>query len=88
MSRTPERPLGQVLATAWDDFVPQRPNRPPWHQPTLREVQVAYTGNIVIVPLEVADRVQLHNLGAPSDYRDDLEFFDWTPAGWGGSAAA
>jgi hypothetical protein len=83
MSSTPERPLGQVLATAWDDFAPERPNRAPWHQPTLRGYELAATGNVIEVPLLVADRVQLGNLGVPSDYRDELEPFDWTPAGWG-----
>lgn len=77
------RPLGDVLAHAWSDFVPKHPERPPWHQPTLRGVELAYTGNICTVPLIVADRVHLHGLDRPSLDRDDLEPTDWTPAGWG-----
>ncbi len=81
---TTQRPLGEVLARAYGwEFEPRDPTRPPWAQPSLRGVEHAYTGNVAVVPLERADRVQLHNLDRPSDERDDLEPFDWTPAGWG-----
>ena len=52
-----ERPLDQVLATALDDFEPERPNRAPWHRSTVRGVQHAYTGNVVTVSL-VARRLE------------------------------
>ena len=78
-----ERPLDQVLVTAVEDFEPERPDRAPWHRSTLRHVEHAYTGNVVTVPLVVADRVHLGNVDRASDERDDLEWFDSTPAGWG-----
>lgn len=79
-------PLDRVLTRAWGDFTPKRPGRAPWHRPSHRPVKVAYTGNLITVPLEVADRVQLRGLDRPSWLRDDLEPFDWTPAGWGVSS--
>jgi hypothetical protein len=83
MSST-ERPLADVLHTTPGDFTPAHPNRPPWHQPTLREVELVSTGNIVTVPLVLADRVRLHGLEAPSWDRDDLEPTDWMRGpGWG-----
>lgn len=78
-----DRPLDQVLVTALDDFVPERPNRAPWHRSTLHHVEHAHTSNVVTVPLVVADRVHLRNVARASDERDELEPFDWTPAGWG-----
>lgn len=78
-----ERPLDQVLVTAVEDFEPERPNRAPWHQPTKPTPQVASTGNVVTVPLVVADRVHLRNVDRASDERDELEPVDWTPLGWG-----
>jgi hypothetical protein len=77
-----ERPLGDVLARALGDFTPEHPNRPPWHRPTLRGVEVAYTGNVAVVRLDRADRVELHGLDWPSDERDELEPTDWMPVGW------
>jgi hypothetical protein len=35
------------------------------------------------VPLAIADRPRLCGLAEPSWERDDLEPFDWMPAGWG-----
>ena len=76
------RPLDQVLAHAWGDFVPERPSRPPWHQPTLGYAEHAYTGNLVTVPLQVADRVKLIGLDRPSwDWGENFE--DHTLASWG-----
>jgi hypothetical protein len=78
------QPLGEVLATAWDDFTPEHPRRAPWHQPTLRGVEVAYTGNVVVVPLHEADTAKLQRLDRPSDERDWLEPGDWMAGpGWG-----
>lgn len=81
-ARLSERPLGDVLTHAWGDFYPELPDRPPWRRMRLREIEVASTGNVAEVPVVIADRVVLHELAAPSDYRDDLEPTDWTPAGW------
>ena len=83
---TADRPLGEVLARSLGDFTPQHPNRAPWHRPTLRYVEVAITDNRAVVPLAIADRVQLRGLDRPTGWRDDLEPLDWTPAGWGVSA--
>jgi hypothetical protein len=81
------QPLDQVLARALGDFVPERPDRPPWHQPTLDQVQVAATGVVAVVPLAIADRVRLSGLDrrVPDPYAELPE--DHTPAGWGVSAA-
>jgi hypothetical protein len=76
-------PLGDVLRTAITDFQPEHPEREPWHQPTLRGVELAITDNRRVVRLEVADRVKLRNLDHVTFDRDYLEPFDWTPAGWG-----
>jgi hypothetical protein len=77
-------PLDQVLLRNAGDFTPAHPNRPPWHQPTLREVQLVSTGNVATVPLALADRVYLHGLDAPSWERDWLEPGDWMRGpGWG-----
>lgn len=79
-----ERPLGEVLSRrSPDDFEPQTPDRAPWHRETLDYVEHATTGNVVTVPLVVADRVTLHGLDRPSDDRDDLEPGDWHPVTWG-----
>jgi hypothetical protein len=78
-----ERPLSDVLRTAIPDFTPEHPQRAPWQREQLDHVEHAYTGNIIIVPLKIADRVHLRGLDRPSDERDDLEPSDWTPAGWG-----
>lgn len=78
-----DRPLGDVLVHAWDEFTPEHPERRPWRQPTLRGVELAYTGNVAVVRLERADTVELHGLGRPSWEQDWLEPTDWTPAGWG-----
>jgi hypothetical protein len=75
-------PLYRVLRRTWGDFTPERPRRSPWLQPTLRSVEVATTGNVVTVPLAVADRAQLRNLSRPTRVRDDLEPTDWMAVGW------
>jgi hypothetical protein len=77
------RPLDQVLAHAWGDFTPEHPGRAPWLQPMRGRVELAYTGNVVTVPLGVADRVCLHGLDRPSWSQDELEPTDWMPVGWG-----
>lgn len=81
------QPLDQVLLTNPQDFTPEHPRRAPWHQPTLRRVEVAHTGNFAVVNLRKADRAQLRGLDRPSWDRDHLEPFDWTPAGWGVSGS-
>lgn len=80
------RPLDQVLTDAWQDFTPAHPNRPPWHRAQFGRVEVAYTGDVAVVPLEVADRVRLHGLDRPSCDVDDMLFEDQLPASWGVSA--
>jgi hypothetical protein len=83
-SSTPERPLSTVLVLTPGDFTPARPTRAPWHQPTLRSVELVATGNVVTVPLVLAGRVQLRGLDQPSFDRDDLEPTDWMRGpGWG-----
>ncbi|MGZ4185012.1 MAG: hypothetical protein ACXVSF_06465 [Solirubrobacteraceae bacterium] len=82
------RPLDQVLAQSLDDFTPQAPNRAPWARMDASPCEHASTGNVVTVPLIVADRVHLRNLDRPS-YEQDWETgepTDWTPLGWGVSA--
>ena len=83
MSSTPTRPLGDVLAHRSGDFVPQHPERAPWWQPRSIVDEVAATDNRAVVPLLIADRVQLARLGRPTGVRDDLEPSDWTPQGFG-----
>ncbi|HEX4187082.1 MAG TPA: hypothetical protein VHY83_04205 [Solirubrobacteraceae bacterium] len=85
MSATDERPLGDVLLRAWGGFDPAHSERPPWHQPTidLDRVEFAVTDNRRVVNLAVADRVHLRGLERPTYERDWLEYFDWTPPGWG-----
>jgi hypothetical protein len=78
-----ERPLGDVLLHAIPDFTPEHPERAPWQRDQLDHVEHAHTGNIIIVPLKVADRVHLRGLDRPSYEQDCLEPSDWTPAGWG-----
>jgi hypothetical protein len=75
-------PLYRVLQRSWDHFTPEHPNRRPWLQPALRRVEVAYTGNVLTVPLAVADRVQLRGLGRPTNEQDWLEPTDWMTVGW------
>ena len=77
------RPLDQVLGGAWQDFTPAHPERPPWHRPQLGRVELAYTDDVVTVPLEIADRVRLHGLDRPSWEVDDMLFEDQLPASWG-----
>ena len=77
------RPLGDVLLHASGDFTPERPERAPWHQTTLRHFELASTGNLATVRLERAANVHLHGLDRPSWDQDWLEPSDWTPAGWG-----
>jgi hypothetical protein len=78
-----ERPLGEVLRTAIPDYEPEHPERAPWQREQLDRVQHAYTGNVVVVNLKLADRVHLRGLDRPSYEQDWLEPSDWTPAGWG-----
>jgi hypothetical protein len=81
---TTERPLNDVLLRVpFADFTPTHPDRPPWAHERLEGVQHAYTGNVAVVNLAVADRVQLRNLDQPSYDQDWLEYGDWTRAGWG-----
>jgi hypothetical protein len=82
-----DRPLSDVILQAPEDFTPAHPRRAPWHQPTIRRYQLASTGNVAVVPLEVA-RVCLRRLGRPSWEQDWLEPADWTRAGWGVAPAA
>jgi hypothetical protein len=84
--RIGERSLADVLRHAWGDFTPARPNRPPWHQPTLdySRLEIAITDNRRVISLAAADRVQLQGLESPTDERDDLEPGDWMRGpGWG-----
>jgi hypothetical protein len=81
---TLERPLSDVLLRTPIDFTPAHPDRRPWHQPTLRSVELASTGIVATVPLAIADRVHLHGLDQPSWERDWLEPTDWMRGpGWG-----
>ena len=77
------KPLGEVLSRARGDFVPARPGRKPWVQPSGEPIEIAYTGITHIVPLSVADRVHLIGVGWPSTWQDDLEPGDWMPVTWG-----
>ncbi|MFZ0379289.1 MAG: hypothetical protein WCD11_02060 [Solirubrobacteraceae bacterium] len=77
-----ERPLGDVLAQARGDFIPQRPELAPWARSKLTHVRHASTGNVVTVPLIVADRVRLHGLDRALSEQDDF-LEDWTRDGWG-----
>jgi hypothetical protein len=56
-----DRPIDQVLARA-DEFGVQRPDEPPWLQSEVRSVEHASTGDVVRVPLGVADRANVHGL--------------------------
>ena len=40
------------------------------------------TGNVAVVPLVKADRVQLHGLDRASEWQNDLELTDWMAVGW------
>jgi hypothetical protein len=78
------RPLDQVLTRAFYDFVPEHPERAPWHRERLDRVEHAYTGNVAVVNLAAADRVKLRNLDSPSWDQDWLEPGDWRRGpGWG-----
>ena len=74
------RALADVIAYAWPDFVPERPERRPWQRSHPR-FELAHTGNVVTVPLRIADRVTLHGLDRPSFEQDEF-FEDWTREGW------
>ena len=77
-------PLGEVLSRrSLDGFTPQHPDRHPWAQPTLDHVELAYTGDVVTVPLVIADRVTLHGLDHPTWAQDWTEPGDWLPQSWG-----
>lgn len=77
------QPLDQVLARrGLGQFYPRHPDRRPWVQPLAAPVEVAYTGNSAVVPVEVADRAHVQGLERPTWDRDDLEFTDWMPVGW------
>jgi hypothetical protein len=84
-ANAPERPLGGVLKRALDiEFTPAHPEREPWHQHTLDSVELVCTGNLVEVPLKVADRVSLRGLKRATWERDYLEPWDWKRGpGWG-----
>jgi hypothetical protein len=77
------RGADQALLRTPDDFTPARPDRPPWHQPTLGEVEIPCTDNRAEVNVRIADRVKRRGLERPSYERDWLEPFDWAPARWG-----
>jgi hypothetical protein len=64
------------------DFAPRRPGRPPWFRPTGPPARVAFTGNALTVPLEVAGRGAVGGLLRPTWDRDEY-FQDWTPQSWG-----
>ena len=76
-------PLDQVIATNSQDFVPERPDLPPWAQPRLRSVEYAATGNVVTVPLRIADRVQLRGLDRATRDPWDMLPEDMTRQSWG-----
>jgi hypothetical protein len=82
---TPERPLSDVLHRAFDlEFTPEHPELAPWHQRTFDTVTLVCTGNLVEVPLEIADRVTLRGLNRPTWERDFFEPGDWRKGpGWG-----
>jgi hypothetical protein len=82
---TPERPLGDVLKRFREgEFFPAQPEDAPWHQHTLPTVELVCTGNLVEVPLEIADRVTLIGLKRATWERDYLEPGDWRKGpGWG-----
>ena len=78
-----ERPLSDVLRRAVPDYQPEHPDRPPWWQPRSVVDEVASTGNVAVVRLERADRVELHGLDRPS-YEQDWDCpEDWTRQSWG-----
>jgi hypothetical protein len=83
---TPERPLGDVLhRVPPEEFTPAHPEKePPWQQPAFDSVTLVCTGNLVEVPLEIADRVSLVGLKRPTWERDFFEPGDWRKGpGWG-----
>jgi hypothetical protein len=75
-------PIDKLLArTSAEDFTPEHPNRPPWARGKV-SAEYASTGDVLTVPLGVADRVSLRGLGSleremPEDYED------MTPESWG-----
>ena len=73
--------LDLVLQRAWGHFTPEHPSRRPWRQGRV-SYGLAYTGNVAVVPLRIADRVQLRGLDRARYDRDDLEPTDWMPVGW------
>jgi len=76
-------PLDQVIATNPGGYVPERPDRPPWAQPRLRSVEYAATGNVVKVPLRIADRVRLRGLDQATLDPWDMLPEDMTRQSWG-----
>jgi hypothetical protein len=84
-SSTPEQPLSDVLHRQREEFLPERPqDDPPWQQPAFDSVTLVCTGNLIEVPLDVADRVTLRGLNRPTWERDYLEPGDWRRGpGWG-----
>ena len=53
------------------------------YKPTLGHVELAYTGDVVTVPLVIADRVTLHGLDRPTWAQEWDEPGDWLPSSWG-----
>lgn len=80
-------PLDQVLARSVGGFTPRHPEREPWvqHKPIRREV--AFTGDVVTVPLEAAGRSSLSGLdrvlGSGPAYHTGELWEDMTPQSWG-----
>lgn len=82
--------LDEIIATNPGGLRPQYPGRPPWAQPSGRDVTVAITGNVVSVPLKVADRVRVRGLDRALAYGlVDAEpiYEDMTRQSWGLPAA-
>lgn len=80
-------PLDEVIATNPGGFAPEHPEQPPWLQRSDREVQVAQTGDVVVVPLRLAGRVRVQGLDhAIADEIDELPE-DHTLQSWGLPAA-
>jgi hypothetical protein len=75
-------PLDKVLArTAYQDFAPERPNRPPWARGHV-SAEHASTGDVATVDLAKADRANLHGLERREPEQPEL-WEDQTPESWG-----
>ena len=75
-----DRPLGDVLRAPLGDFSPSTRSAAVAAADSSTRVEHAYTGNVAVVRLERAGRVELHGLDRPS-YEQDWDCpEDWTPA--------